>query len=246
MGIDVTEFRADIDRILRNSNLATVTSRKVRKQLEAEKCVCLSRVRRPLDTLINRCYRAICAAPVRTAAPAVVHLPAEYQSTGFSQSIPNFTSWRGKPILPCIPHSMPGIGPIKRLLPARAMGVAYHTPKGCLIAPAVLRKMNAKLKGKTLRNPNPTVRLSPQLAELAQVTQTTREKAVALVIAYIKAHKLLSPGRRAVVTSDAKLKALTGKDHLYIVELNTLLTSSMTVIDDEPDNLQQEIDSDES
>ncbi|KAJ1976790.1 hypothetical protein H4R34_003842 [Dimargaris verticillata] len=281
MGIDVTEFRADIDRkyqpriaskdtviavththpfrhashhfsglrwtlgILRKSDLATITSRKVRKQLEAEKCVCLSRVRRPLDMLINRCYRAIRAPSVRTAAPAVVQPKVQYESNGLSQCPP------GPSLpLPCrertpyIQHSMPGIGPVKHVLHAKKMSGPRQTPIGYINVRSTLGKMNAKIEGKPQHNPNQLVRPSPQLAALLQVEQTTKDKAVALFHAYIRAHKVQTPVPNGLIKSDAKLKAVTGKDHFYSVEVPKFVSNHISVVD-EPVDPELETDDDE-
>ncbi|KAJ1982421.1 hypothetical protein H4R35_000302 [Dimargaris xerosporica] len=72
MSIDVYQFRPDVNRIIRGSNLATITSRKVRRQLEAEKRMNLCPVKQDLDRLINECFEDIYLPPIPRVPQAPV------------------------------------------------------------------------------------------------------------------------------------------------------------------------------
>ncbi|KAJ1730444.1 hypothetical protein LPJ72_004472 [Coemansia sp. Benny D160-2] len=236
--MDVSNFTSRIREILQSSDLATISAKKVRRQLEHEMNASLDSYKGEIDEIIKQQFQQI-------------HSETQQRQQAQQQYAQQYAQQQGQ--IGGVYHAMPGlqmpgggyhamgggVGAVGGVagMPGASGGAAGDgapRKRGRPRKPETDRKMSRK---KRVLDPNrpkrhtglsKPMKLSPKLRDFLDQKYCARTDVVKNLWIYIKAHNLQDPEDKRYILCDAKLQDIFQTERLYMYTMNKLLNDHLT------------------
>ncbi|KAI9499846.1 SWIB/MDM2 domain-containing protein, partial [Coemansia spiralis] len=211
----VTTLTPRIREILQCSDLATISAKKVRRQLEHEMSVSLDTYKGEIDEVIKQQFQQIHSETQQRQQAQQQYAQQQYAQGQMVYGVPT------------MPLQMPYAAPMPNMSP--------ETPRkrGRPRKPENERKQQRK---KRVLDPNrpkrqtglsKPMKLSADLSAFLDQKYCARTDVVKNLWKYIKEHNLQDPEDKRYILCDAELKKLFATDRLYMYTMNKLLNEHL-------------------
>ncbi|BFZ63468.1 hypothetical protein YB2330_004590 [Saitoella coloradoensis] len=249
MAIDIHAFTPRVKEILKNADLSSISAKNVRKTLQKEFDVDLSKYKEPVDTIIMECYNDLVnQEPEVKEEEYDVKLEEAGESANESDSEGQRRTSRGVKDEP--QGDIDADAAYAAQLQAsfnsrRSTRAADGKAKPAKKKAKVKRKSKAEVSGdedegaapkkKRKANPNSAfnapMALSPTLAELVGEKECSRPQTVKKIWEYVKGSGLQDPADRRYINCDDKMKAVFKTARVHMFSMNKILSDHLSPVE---------------